>query len=86
MELAEHGITVNAVCPGTTRSAMNDKRLVYDAKRLGTSIEKLEEAASPLGRRLEPEEVATMVACLAGDEARGINGQAINVCGGTVMY
>jgi NAD(P)-dependent dehydrogenase (short-subunit alcohol dehydrogenase family) len=85
-EVAELGVTVNAVCPGVTRSRMNDKRLEYDAKRLGKTFQELEAAATPLGRRLEPEEVASLVVFLASDEARAINGQAINVCGGMVMH
>ena len=84
-EAIEFGITCNAVCPGVTRSRMNDKRLEYDAKRTGKSIEELMSAASPLGRRIEPEEVASLVVFLAGEQASGINGQLLNVCGGTVM-
>ena len=83
-EVAEHGITANAICPGVTRSKMNDLRLEYDAERLGTTFEELERAASPLGRRLEPEEIAALAVFLASDEARAINGQSIRVCGGVV--
>ena len=83
-EVAEHGITANAICPGVTRSKMNDLRLEYDAERLGTTFEQLEHAASPLGRRLEPEEIAALAVFLASDEARAINGQSIRVCGGVV--
>ena len=83
--MAAYGITANAVCPGVTRSLMNDKRIEHDAQRLGKSFEEIEKESTPLGRRLEPEEIATLVAYLARDEARGINGQAINVCGGTIF-
>jgi NAD(P)-dependent dehydrogenase (short-subunit alcohol dehydrogenase family) len=85
LEVAGLGITANAICPGVTRSRTNDRRLEYDAPRLGTTIEELERQSSPLGRRLEPEEVAVLAVCLARDESRAINGQAINVCGGRVM-
>jgi NAD(P)-dependent dehydrogenase (short-subunit alcohol dehydrogenase family) len=85
MEAAAHGVTVNAVCPGVTRSRMNDKRLEYDARRLGVSFEKLEAEASPLGRRLEPDEIAALVVFLASDGSRAINGQTINICGGRLM-
>jgi NAD(P)-dependent dehydrogenase (short-subunit alcohol dehydrogenase family) len=37
-------------------------------------------------RLIKPQEIADMVAYLASDRARGITGQAINVCGGTVFY
>ena len=85
-EVADKGITCNAICPGVIATLMNDKRLEYDARRLGTSIEDLEAQASPLGRRLLPEEVAPLAVFLASDGAVAINGQLLNVCGGTVMY
>ena len=84
-EAAQHGITVNAVCPGPTRSIMNDKRLEYDARRLGKSVAELESESTPLGRRITPEEVAALTVFLASDQASGINGQSINVCGGLLM-
>jgi NAD(P)-dependent dehydrogenase (short-subunit alcohol dehydrogenase family) len=37
-------------------------------------------------RLLDPEEIAHMAVYLASDQARGITGQAINVCGGTVLF
>ncbi len=85
VEGAPHGITANAVCPGVTRSRLNDRRLEYDSQRLGVSFEQLEKESTPLGRRLVPEEVAILAVQLARDEARGINGQSINVCGGRVF-
>ncbi len=85
LEVGGQGVTVNAVCPGVTRSLMNDKRLEYDAKRLDVSFADLESQASPLGRRLEPEEIASLVAYLASDGARAIHGQCINVCGGKLL-
>jgi NAD(P)-dependent dehydrogenase (short-subunit alcohol dehydrogenase family) len=84
-EVAEHGITANAVCPGVTATLMNDKRIEYDVARTGQSFEQIEAQASPLGRRLLPEEIAALAVFLAGDAAGAINGQLINVCGGTVM-
>lgn len=84
-EAAAHGVTANAVCPGVTATLMNDKRIEYDAQRLGKSFEDVETQSSPLGRRLVPEEIAALVHFLASDAAGAINGQLINVCGGTVM-
>ena len=83
-EVADQGITPNAICPGLTRSLMNYRRLQYDAERLGMSLEQLEAGATPLGRRLEPKEIASLAVFLAGEEA-AINGQAIRVCGGAVL-
>jgi NAD(P)-dependent dehydrogenase (short-subunit alcohol dehydrogenase family) len=84
-EVEGTGITANAVCPGVTATRLNDKRLEYDANRLGKSIEQLELEASPLGRRISPQEVAFTVAFLANEQATAINGQMINVCGGRVV-
>ncbi len=84
-EVEGTGITANAVCPGVTATRLNDLRLEYDAARLGTTIERLEAEASPLGRRITPEEVAFTVAFLADEKATAINGQLINVCGGRVV-
>jgi NAD(P)-dependent dehydrogenase (short-subunit alcohol dehydrogenase family) len=64
---------------------MNDRRIEYDAQRLGTTIAQIEAEGSPLGRRLLPEEVAAMAVFRAGEQAGAIHGQCIYVCGGTVM-
>jgi 3-hydroxybutyrate dehydrogenase len=85
-EAAEFGVTANAICPGATATIMNDRRMEYDAARLGQPREQLEAQASPLGRRIQPEEIAPLAVFLASDGAAAINGQLINVCGGTVMF
>lgn len=86
IETAAHGITVNAICPGPVHTRMNDLRVQYDADRRKVSFEEQEASMTPLGRRLEPEEVAPLALFLAGDGAKAITGQAFNVCGGLVMY
>jgi NAD(P)-dependent dehydrogenase (short-subunit alcohol dehydrogenase family) len=82
LEVAREGITVNAICPGPVRTEMNDRRLEYDAKRLGITVPELESRLTPIGRRLEPEEIAPMAVLLAAAESAAITGQAFNVCGG----
>jgi NAD(P)-dependent dehydrogenase (short-subunit alcohol dehydrogenase family) len=86
MEVAKNGITVNAICPGPVRSAMNQKRVEYDARRLGAKLEDYEKTLTPMGRRLEPEEIAPLAVYLASDEAAMVTGQAWNVCGGVAMF
>jgi NAD(P)-dependent dehydrogenase (short-subunit alcohol dehydrogenase family) len=85
IETAEHGVTANAICPAATRSVLNDRRVRYDSNRLGVRVEELERGLTPLGRRLEPEEIASLAVYLASDGAGAINGQSINVCGGKVF-
>jgi ketoreductase len=82
LEVAREGITANAICPGPVHTEMNDRRVEYDAKRLGISIPELESRLTPIGRRLEPEEIVPMAVLLASAESAAITGQAFNVCGG----
>ena len=85
LETAPQGITVNCICPGPVRTAMNDVRVRYDADRLGRDFSEYEQSLTPIGGRLVPEDIAPMAVYLAGDDARMITGQAYNICGGLVM-
>jgi NAD(P)-dependent dehydrogenase (short-subunit alcohol dehydrogenase family) len=85
LEVAAEGITVNCVCPGPVHTRVNDARIAFDAERLGREIEEYERGLTPVGGRLEPEDIAPMVVYLASDEARMITGQAYNVDGGVNM-
>ncbi|WP_035293000.1 3-oxoacyl-[acyl-carrier-protein] reductase [Clostridium sp. KNHs214] len=76
-ELASRGINVNAVAPGFISTDMT-----------AVLSEKVKEGAIntiPLKRLGNPEDVANAVTFLAGDEAKYITGQVINVDGGMVM-
>lgn len=86
-------ITCNAICPGVTDTDMlSGPGMILDelARLLGTTREKVaEERIKTMNiqhRIMEPEEIAAMAVFLASDDARGITGQAINVCGGSVFY
>ncbi len=85
METATLGVTVNCICPGPVRTLMNDKRIEYDADRLGRALEEHESGLTPIGGRLEPDDIAPMAVYLASDAGRMITGQAYNICGGISM-
>lgn len=84
-ETAQQGITANCICPGPVNTVMNTKRIAYDAERLGKTFEEQEAGMTPIGGRLDPEDIAPMAVYLASDDARMITGQAYNVCGGVSM-
>lgn len=86
LELAKMGVTVNAICPGPIRTAMLLKRLEFEAKEKGISLEEAEKSRNPMQRLIEPEEVAALAVYLASEEAKGMTGQAMNICGGSIMY
>ena len=86
-------ITVNAVCPGVVNTDMlTGEGMILDELVKITGLDReavLNEKILPLSlqrRLIEPEEIAHMVVYLASDLAKGITGQAINVCGGSVFY
>ncbi len=85
LETAGKGVTVNAVCPGYVRTDLAERAIRNVAEKTGMSPAQARaklEASSPQSRFVEPEEVAALVLFLCGEEARGINGQAINLDGG----
>lgn len=88
LELARDCITVNAVCPGFTRTQMVEDAIRTISEKTGMSEKKaLAEIVkfNPQKRLIEPEEVAQTVKWLASYAARTVTGQAIVVAGGEVM-
>lgn len=79
MELGEHGIRVNCICPGYVLTEMGA------ATRTPEMVARWS-ALSPLGRCAEPDEVADMALFLASAQSRYCTGQAMNVSGGMVMH
>jgi len=88
--LGKNGVTANAICPGSVDTPMIDAIAAHiahgdDASRTQRVKEQI--ASRNVQRRLlDAQEIAHMAAYLASDRARGITGQAINVCGGTVLF
>ena len=88
LELVSRGITVNALCPGWVDTEMSRTGIEQIAERLGTDPESFKQqalAAVPIGRFLDPEEIARFAVYLASDKASGITGQSLNICGGQTM-
>jgi NAD(P)-dependent dehydrogenase (short-subunit alcohol dehydrogenase family) len=87
-EVAGTGVTANAVCPGFVRTDMTRRSVERIASVTGRSEADAETAlaeASPLGRLLEPREVAFAVGFLAAAEAGAINGQTLILDGGGIQ-
>ena len=88
LEVATMGITVNAICPGYVDTDMVSRGVERITSRTGRTAEEALDTLkkmSPQNRLVTVEEVAAVALLLASDEGRGINGQGINVDGGTVL-
>lgn len=73
-ELAPHGVTVNALCPGPVKTRALERSAGEEAKKAMASI--------PVGFVGEVEDIAAMAALMASDEGRFMTGQTVVVNGG----
>jgi NAD(P)-dependent dehydrogenase (short-subunit alcohol dehydrogenase family) len=91
LELARHAITVNAVCPGWVLTDLAKDQLTdlnwCDSNSIDPpqSIE-IARLSIPQMEFTRAEDVASLVTYLCGHSARGITGQAINICGGLSLH
>jgi NAD(P)-dependent dehydrogenase (short-subunit alcohol dehydrogenase family) len=74
VEFGPQGVRVNTVAPGPTRTEGT-------VRVLGPLLDKMA-AKSPLGRTATPDDIASVITFLAGDESRMIHGQLIHADGG----
>ena len=93
MDLAVHGITVNAVCPGPVRTNRFNYAEQDKAQSTGQPLDTVREsgwdakgAAIPLGRAASVEDVAHLVGFLTSEEGGYITGQGYNVNGGMFFH
>jgi 3-oxoacyl-[acyl-carrier protein] reductase len=87
LELGRDNIRVNNVLPGAIRTDRQQEMLARQSARSGKSVEeivRLREAAIPLGRFGEPEDLGNLIAFLASERARYVTGVTVQVDGGLV--
>ena len=77
---ARDGIRANVVCPGVTDTSLFRAHLATASDPVRFLA--VREQRNPLGRLLQPDEVARAIAFLAGDESTGVTGTALVVDGG----
>jgi len=92
LQTAPDGITVNVVHPSFTKTERHADRLAARASQRGISLKEAEDSMAegvPIGRMVEPGDIAPLVLFLASAQAGALTGQAIAVDGGatpTVVY
>jgi len=86
LEVAELGITCNAICPGYVQTPLVEGQIADTAKARGISREEVLRdvllAAQPTKQFVQPEQVGALVVYLTGDAAAAITGSALTMDGG----
>ena len=90
LEVAEHGITVNAICPGYVMTPLVENQIADTAKARGISEEAVVRdvllAAQPTKRFVAVEELAGLTVFLCSDHAKSITGAMLPVDGGWTAH
>ena len=89
LELARHGVTVNAICPGPMLTEMTLETVRLEAAATGADFEALLEErcrAVPLGRLGSAAELGEMVAWIASDASSFTTGASFNLTGGMSVF
>ena len=88
-EVADAGITVNAICPGYVDTPMTEYSVSRMVEKAGITPEEALEhilELSPQHRLIRPEEIAHVAVMLCGKDGEGISGQAIAIDGGQGIH
>ena len=88
LELGSTGVRINAICPGFVETELIDQAVPEMARALG--IESAQMAGAmlqrvPIGRLLQPDEIAHLAVYLASDESAGMTGQSLTISGGLIV-
>jgi len=90
LEVAQHGITSNAICPGYVLTPLVQAQIPDQARTHGMSedevVQKVMLSEQPTRRFIEIDEVASMAAYLASDAARSITGAMMTIDGGWTAH
>ncbi len=83
LEVAQHNVTCNAICPAYVRTPLVEKQIAEQARRHGISSEdvvtKIMTEPAAIKRLLEPSEVASLALYLCSDQAAGFTGAALDI-------
>ena len=88
LEASPYAVTVNAICPGFVQTDMVDELKAQVSQTTGLSPDDMVKAALtrvPLGRILNPSEIAGLAVYLGSAESSGMTGQSVHVDGGMVL-
>jgi 2-hydroxycyclohexanecarboxyl-CoA dehydrogenase len=89
VELAPHGVNVNAICPGAVRGPRLDAVIEGQAESQDRPFEEVQREfreKSPLSEFVEPEDIADTVLFLCSRQSARMTGQDVNVTAGATMY
>ena len=87
LELANVGITVNAICPGYTETPLLEKAILNIKEKSKISrveVEKILLKGNPQGRFIQTDEIAETVLWLCSHSARSVNGHTLTISGGEI--
>lgn len=83
LEVAQHNVTCNAICPAYVRTPLVEKQIADQAVRHGISagdvVAKIMTEPAAIKRLLEPDEVASLALYLCSDQAAGFTGAALDI-------